>query len=384
MHQAVDIAAQADENAKLGDVLDFALDLGAHRMAFGERIPRIADALFQAEADSTLLRIDVEDHDLDFLAGRNDLARVDVLLGPTHLGNVDQALDTRFEFDERAIISDVGDPALVFGLDRVLQIDTVPRIGFELLHAEADALGLDVEADDLDLDGLADTQNFGRMADPPPGDIGDMQQAVDFAEIDERAVVGDVLDHALENLPLFQAGDQFGAGLGASLFHDRAARDHDIAAAAIHFENLERLFGVQQGGDVANRADIDLAARQERHRAVEIDGKAALDATKYNPFDALAVFEPFFEYDPGFLTARAFPAEHRFAAPIFDPVEEYLDFVADRQNLFVARGGEFLERNAAFRFQPDIYHRHVVIDRDNDSFDHRSFVLLGFVDRLLE
>ena len=42
------------------------------------------------------------------------------------------------------------------GADRVFELDALPRIGLELLHAERDALGLRVEADDLDLDGLAD------------------------------------------------------------------------------------------------------------------------------------------------------------------------------------------------------------------------------------
>jgi len=43
---------------------------------------------------------------------------------------------------------------------RIFQLDTLPRVGFELLHAERDALGLGVEANDLDLDGLPDVQRF--------------------------------------------------------------------------------------------------------------------------------------------------------------------------------------------------------------------------------
>ncbi|MEL6425055.1 MAG: S1 RNA-binding domain-containing protein, partial [Pseudomonadota bacterium] len=40
---------------------------------------------------------------------------------------------------------------------------TVPRIGLQLLHAEADALGLLVDLDHLDLDGLTDVQDLGRV-----------------------------------------------------------------------------------------------------------------------------------------------------------------------------------------------------------------------------
>ncbi len=130
---------------------------------------------------------------------------------------------------------------LIFGARRVFAADAFPRIGLELLHAEADALGLRVEADDLHLDLLADLQRLGRVVDAPPGDVGDVQQAVDAAEIDEGAVVGDVLDHAVEDLAFLEALDQLGALLGAGLLQHGAARDDDVAARAVHLEDLERL-----------------------------------------------------------------------------------------------------------------------------------------------
>src|SRR5438270_742610 len=65
--------------------------------------------------------------------------------------------------------------------------------------------------------------------------------------------------------------------LGTGLFENRAAGNHDVAAAAVHFEDLERLRIVHQRRDVADRADIDLRARQEGYCPVEIDGEAALD-----------------------------------------------------------------------------------------------------------
>jgi hypothetical protein len=55
--------------------------------------------------------------------------------------------------------------------------------------------------DDLHLDRLADRQNLGRMVDAAPRDVGDVQQAVDAAQIDERTVVGDVLDDAFDTWP---------------------------------------------------------------------------------------------------------------------------------------------------------------------------------------
>ncbi len=223
-----------------------------------------------------LERVHVEHHDLDLLAGGDDLAGMHVLLGPGHFGDVDQAFDARLQFHEGAVVGDVGDAAAVLGAERILGGDAFPRIRLELLHAEADALGVRVEADHLHLDLLADLQRLGGVVDAAPGDVGDVQQAIDAAEIDEGAVVGDVLHHAVEDLAFLEALDQLGALLGAGFFQHGAAGDDDVAAGAVHLEDLERLRRAHQRADVADRADIDLAAGQEGDGAAEVDGEAAL------------------------------------------------------------------------------------------------------------
>ncbi len=217
---------------------------------------------------------------------------------------MDQAFDARLQFDEGAIVGDVGDAALEAGADRILGFDALPRIVEQLLHAQRNAVGLVVDLDDLDLHRLADIEHFGRVIDAAPGDVGDVQEAVDAAQIHEGTVVGDVLDHAVDDLALFEILHQFLTLFGARLFQHGAARHHDVAAAAIHFQNLELLRHVHQRGDVADRADVDLAARQEGHGAVEIDGEAALDLIEDDAGDFLVVLERLLELAPAFLAPR--------------------------------------------------------------------------------
>ena len=92
--------------------------------------------MFQAQTDAPLVAIDIEDHDLHFLARGDNLARVDILLGPAHLGDVDQAFDAGFQFHESAVVGDVGYPAGQLDLERILGVDALPRVGLELLHAQ--------------------------------------------------------------------------------------------------------------------------------------------------------------------------------------------------------------------------------------------------------
>src|SRR6266487_3012890 len=270
MHHAVDVAVEPEEQAELGLVLDLALDGGTDRVLLHERLPRIAHRLLQPERDAALDRIDLEDLHFDLLRGRDDFAGMHVLLGPRHLRDVDQALDAGLELDEGAVVGDVGDPALVAGADREFRLDALPGVLQQLLHAERDTVGLVVDLDDLHLDLLPDVEHLGRVVDAPPGDVGDVEEPVDAAEVDEGAVIGDVLHHPVDHLALFEVLHQLLALLGPGLFQHGAPRHHDVAAAAIHFEDLERLRHVHQRSDVADRPDIDLAARQEGDGAIEI------------------------------------------------------------------------------------------------------------------
>ena len=211
-----------------------------------------------------------------------------------------------------------------------------------------------VEADDLHLDLLADLQRLGRVVDAAPGDVGDVQQAVDAAEIDERAVVGDVLHHAVEDHAFLQALDQLAALLGAGLLQHGAAGDHDVAAGAVHLEDLERLRRAHQRADVAHRADIDLAAGQERHGAAEIDGEAALHPAVDRAVDALLRLERLLEVGPGLLAAGLLARQDDRAVLVLVALDVELDDVAGLDLGLGAGRAEFLEGDAALGLQADI------------------------------
>src|SRR5579862_523933 len=381
---AVDVARKADEEAELGDVAHLALDRAADHVVLDKGFPRVGHDLLQAEADASLLRVDVEHHDLDLLTGRDDLAGVDVLLGPAHLGDMDQPLDPRLQFDEGAVVGNVGDAALELGAGRIFELDALPGVGFELLHAQGNALRLRVEADHLDLDVLTDIERLGGMIDAPPGDVRDVQQAVDPAQIDKGAVIGDVLDDAVEDLALLEAGDQFEALLGAALLENGAARYDDVAARAVHLEDLEGLRRTQQRSDVAHRADVDLAARQEGDSAVQVDREAAFDAAEDRAGHPLVGLKTLFQKGPGFLAPGFLARQRGFAVLVLHALEEDFDDVADLDLRPGAAGGEFLQRDAAFRFEADIDEGGIILDRDHTPLDDGAFEPVGDAKRLIE
>jgi hypothetical protein len=210
-------------------------------MRFHEQLPRIALRLLQAQGNAALRFIHIQDDHIHLFRGRDDLAGMRVLLGPGHFGHMDQAFNTGFKLHEGAVIGDVGDTAREFRADRIFQRHAIPRIGHQLLHAKADALRILIEADHLHLDGHTNGERFGRMVDAPPGDVGHMQQAIHAAEVHEGAIIGDVLHDTIQDHAFLEALDEFAALFRTGFFQNGAAGDNDIAARAIHFQDLERL-----------------------------------------------------------------------------------------------------------------------------------------------
>ena len=73
--------------------------------------PRIGTALLQSQRNAPALLVDLQHHDLDFLADGHNLGRIHVLVRPVHLGHVDQAFNALFDLDETAVVGNVRDLA---------------------------------------------------------------------------------------------------------------------------------------------------------------------------------------------------------------------------------------------------------------------------------
>src|SRR4029077_18064879 len=213
-------------------------------------------------------------------------------------------------------------------------------------------------------------------------------QAIDAAEVHERAVVGDVLHDTVDDLTFFKVLHQFLTLLGARLFQHGAAGDDDVAAAAIHLQNLELLIYVHQRSDIADRANVDLAAWQEGHRTIEIDGKAALDLVEDDTLDLLLGIEGFFQLAPAFLTARLVARQHRFTERVLDPFEIDLDIIANLEIILPSRPRELTQGDTTFGLETDVDDGEFLFDADDFALDDGTFLQVsaaeGFIEQLGE
>src|SRR4029077_19473518 len=100
--------------------------------------------------------------------------------------------------------------------------------------------------------------DFGGVADAAVRHVGDMQQAVDAAQVDKSAIVREVFHHAGHDGALLQVFKRCGLPFGAFLLYGQFARNHDVSAPAIQLDDFDGDVQTDEGIEVANRTRINL------------------------------------------------------------------------------------------------------------------------------
>src|SRR2546425_932431 len=349
--QAVDARLDLDEGAEGGEVANLARDAGADGVFLRQRHPRIFFGLLHAEGDLLLRLVHLEDDRLDGLADGDDLRRMPDVAGPAHLGDVHQAFDARFQLDEGAVVGDRDHFPLHPRAHRVLGGHVLPRVGQQLLQAQADALALPVDVEHLHLELLTDVHHLRGVRHATVAHVGDVQQAVHAAQVDERAEVGDVLDRALADLADGQLLHQHVA-LGLALgLEQHPARHDDIAAPLVELDDLELEGLPQQLVDVRHAPKRDLAARQEGVHAHQVHHHTAFDLLHQRPGDRFVLLVRLADPLPDPHEVGLLLREDHRAFLVLEMLEVDLDLVAFLEALGVL---ELVDRHRPFRLEADV------------------------------
>src|SRR5262245_29757753 len=366
VHQAVDALFDADEHAEVGDVLDLSLDAAADRVIEPHQLPRIGLRLLEAERDAAVGGVDVEHHDVHFLADLEHLGWMRDALGPRHLGDVHEAFDARLELDEGAVVGEADHLAVHARADRIALGDAGPRIGHDLLHAQRHAAAIRIVLEDDDAHAVADTDHVGRLVHAAPRHVGDVQQPVDAAEVDERTVVGDVFDDALEDDALFEDLECLLLQLRALAFHDRAPRDHDVAARTVELQHRELSALADEAIEIARRANVGVGAGQKR-RDAHVDLQAAFDLADNHAVDRAVVLECLLDVPPDLRLLRLAARQHDAAVLALVGIEEDVDLVPLFYGDLALAGGELVDRDLPFGLVTDVHGDLVAADAHHAS-----------------
>src|SRR6185437_4998512 len=145
-------------------------------------------------------------------------------LRPGHLAYVNETFNSLLQLHESAVIGNAEYATLHMRADRITFCRVEPGIGRELLKAKRDSLLVLVELEHLHVDFIAHIYQVARMRQASPGHVSDVQQAIESAEIDKRAVIGEVLHRSGKDRTLFEVIEGLGALLPAPLPATACAR----------------------------------------------------------------------------------------------------------------------------------------------------------------
>src|SRR5262249_23909143 len=228
------------------------------------------------------------------------------------------------------------------------------------------------------LEVLVDVDHVTRVLHAVPGHVRDMQQAVDAAQVDERAELGDVLDDALAGLARLDGREQLALETRPIFLKQLATRYDDVPPHLVDLEDHALDFFVDVIADVRRPADVHLAGRQEYVDA-DVDEQAALDLARDEALDPVAFLVLGENRLPFLLPFGLAVGERDDAVLVFDGLEQDLNRIADlgvrgRVDPFFF---PFLNFDDAFRLVADVDQDVLTADVADASFDD----LVGLVDR---
>ena len=297
---------------------------------------------------------------------------------------MDEALDAVLDADERAEGDQLGDLAGHNLADGVGAGECLPRIFLGGLERQGDALAIHVDVENLDGDFLANLDDLGRVVDVLPGQLGDVNQAVDTTEIDERAKVDDGGNDAGAHLALLQGVQEVRADLGLGLLEPCAAGQDHVVAVLVEFDDLRFDLATDVGGEVADATHLDKGGRQEATQA-DVEDQAALDDLDDGTGNDAVLFLDLFDLAPRTLVLSALLRQEEAAFLVFLLEDEGLDLVAhgdDVVGVDVVLDGQLTREDDTLGLVADVEEDLVVVDLDDSALDDVAIVevLDGLVD----
>ncbi len=348
MHEAVDAVLNLHEHAKVGDVADAAVNRRAHGILLPQSVVGVRLELLHAEADAVVAGVDVQHHRLEGVAHGDHLGRMLHPTGPAHLGDVDEALDAVLQLHERAVVLEADHLALDHRAGHVAVLGLGPGILGDLLEAEAYALGLRIVLEHHHADLVAHLEQLGRVTHPAPGHIRDVQKAIDAAQVDEGAVLGEVLNDALNDLAFLKLLEGVGLEVGPLPLEQHPATEHDVTTLLVELDDLELKELPDESVQVPYGAQVHLAARKEGLDATpDTHREAALHPLGDGAFNELIALTGSADLVPDLEAVSLLLGEDDQAVLVLAADQQDIDRIAGSDGCLTVSAHEFMNRDLA-------------------------------------
>ena len=109
----------------------------------------------------------------------------------------------------------------------------------ELLETESDTLLVVVEVEDNNLNLRIQLNDFFRMSNASPRQVGDVDETVNTAQVDKYTVAGDILNSTFEYLTFFELRDNLLLLFFEFCLDESLVRNNYVLEFVVNLHNLE-------------------------------------------------------------------------------------------------------------------------------------------------
>ena len=200
-----------------------------------------------------------------------------------------------------------------------------------------------------------------------------MQQTVETVEVDERAVVGDVLYDTLADVAGLYFGEELAAFFRALFFDEFAARYNDVLAFRVDLDDLEVVRLTDVLIQILGGLNVDLRSGQERVDT-DADDETALDFRLDATGEDCAFLTVGENLFPVLLLLGLVVGDYGIAFAVFEFFQQNFDFLT---YLDVVDVDKFAYRHDTFALAADVDYDFVLADFDDFALDYRALFEFG-------
>ena len=202
--QAVNAFFDLNEYAEVGEVTNFSPVACANCVLLSNVLPWIGFELFDTERHLALVAVESEDNSVHFVTDFEEVVSGTEVLAPAHFTYVNQTFYAVSDLNECSVVCHNDNLTVHFVTNFEVSVELLPRMRSELFETESDAFLLFVEVKDNDVDLLVELNDFFRIGYAAPAQVSDVNKTIYATEVNEDAVVSDVLNHTFENLTFLE------------------------------------------------------------------------------------------------------------------------------------------------------------------------------------
>src|SRR5882724_7680292 len=215
-----------------------------------------------------------------------------------------------------------------------------------------------------------------------------MEEPINSAQVNKRAVVGKILDLTFNDYVFFDLIECVALPAGILFFQHRLSRKYDVRALSIELNYFRLDLTSAERVQIADWPHIDLRAGQKRGDTINVNSYSTFNSLNDPAFDRGTFFKGLFQIVPGTQTNGVRSRQQRIALASLHVLNEHVDLIASLNGQLPVLH-ELVLVDDTFRLVAKVNHDSPFRDSNHSTAHHFAFLkcrllLLKLIKQLTE